>query len=738
GSTRRGGTVPRPTPDETVVPFMNQIAASPLVSFHRMSLMPSPLKSPVSTTDQVVASEPSPALDKIAEPFISQTALLRERFVAGSFNHPTPPTSVGVGALDGPDARRHGGDVRGGGVQDRGAVHLPDRRVAGRVVPENVAHAGAVEVAGFDDRPGGRHGGDVRGGGVQDRGAVHLPDRHVAGRVAPENVGIAVAVEVAGADDRPSAGRHGADVRGGGIQDRGAVHQPDRHVAGRVAPQNVAHAVAVEVAGADDRPGGRHGGDVRGGGVQDRGAVHLPDRHVAGRIVPKQVGIAVAVEVVLPDDRPGAGRYRGDVRGGGVQDRGSIHQPDRRVAGRIAPGDVALAVAVEVVGIGRVAPHEDPRRAGPCVVGAPAHHNSVTVTGQRNGKALPGRSNRASADQLRSPLGPDAAALGKDPRGSDARVVAIATHDGGVAVGRQHDGVTLIGGSADNAAADQLGSLLGPDPAALGEHPRRSNTGVLVLVDWIVVPPAHDGGGAVGGQRNGLTFVGRSNSAAADQLGSLLGPDTAALGEHPRRPDATVVGKSAHNGGVAIDGQRHGVALVGASNTAGADQLGSLLGPDTAAVGEDPRRADIRAVAIPSHDGGVAVGGQRDGGALYRFPDRAGADQLGSLLGPDTAAASKDPRRPHRAAVAVVVVIPAHDRGVTVGGQRNGRALVGGSNRAGADQLRSLLGELCRRWLRGANERAENQDGRDSLGNSPAPVWPRCGCASPTHTRWVR
>src|SRR5208282_6580153 len=31
GSTRRGGTVPRPTPDETVVPFMNQIAASPLV-----------------------------------------------------------------------------------------------------------------------------------------------------------------------------------------------------------------------------------------------------------------------------------------------------------------------------------------------------------------------------------------------------------------------------------------------------------------------------------------------------------------------------------------------------------------------------------------------------------------------------------------------------------------------------------------------------------------------------------
>src|SRR5208282_2758160 len=146
-----------------------------------------------------------------------------------------------------------------------------------------------------------------------------------------------------GADDRPGAGRHGADVRGGGIQDRGAVHLPDRHVAGRVAPEDVALAVAVKVAGTDDRPdAGRHGGDVRGGGVQDRGAVHLPDCHVAGRVVPENVGLAVAVEVALPDDRPGAGRYGGDIRGGGVQDRGSVHQPDRHVAARVTPGNVAL------------------------------------------------------------------------------------------------------------------------------------------------------------------------------------------------------------------------------------------------------------------------------------------------------------------------------------------------------------------------------------------------------------
>ena len=65
--------------------------------------------------------------------------------------------------------------------------------------------------------------------------------------------------------------------------------------------------------------------------------------------------------------------------------------------------------------------------------------------------------------------------------------------------------------------------------------------------------------------------------------------------------------------------------------------------------------------------------------------NRAGADQLAALLRPDTAAAGKDPRRPGVG----VVEGPAGDRGVAVGGQRDGVALFGwlGSNRAGADQL---------------------------------------------------
>jgi hypothetical protein len=54
------GMLPRPAPEETCKPFMNQIAMSPLVSRHRMSLLPSPSKSPIPTTDQVVGMLPSP------------------------------------------------------------------------------------------------------------------------------------------------------------------------------------------------------------------------------------------------------------------------------------------------------------------------------------------------------------------------------------------------------------------------------------------------------------------------------------------------------------------------------------------------------------------------------------------------------------------------------------------------------------------------------------------------------
>src|ERR1019366_2737046 len=104
-----------------------------------------------------------------------------------------------------------------------------------------------------------------------------------------------------------------------------------------------------------------------------------------------------------------------------------------------------------------------------------------------------------------------------------------------------------------------------------------------------------------------------ANRAGADQLAALLGPDTIAAGGDPRRPGARVVGRRAHDGGVAVVGQRDGGALSGASNRAAADQLVALLGPNTAAAGVDPRRPSLQVVKRPAHDGGVAVVGQRDG-----------------------------------------------------------------------------------------------------------------------------
>ena len=107
--------------------------------------------------------------------------------------------------------------------------------------------------------------------------------------------------------------------------------------------------------------------------------------------------------------------------------------------------------------------------------------------------------------------------------------------------------------------------------------------------------------------------LGASHSAGADQLRALLAPDPAASGEDPRRSGERVVDVPAHNGGVAVGGQRdRNVSFVGAAHSAGADELRALLTPDPAASGEDPRRSAGPVVEKPADDRGVAVGGQRD------------------------------------------------------------------------------------------------------------------------------
>ena len=99
------------------------------------------------------------------------------------------------------------------------------------------------------------------------------------------------------------------------------------------------------------------------------------------------------------------------------------------------------------------------------------------------------------------------------------------------------------------------------------------------------------------------------------------------------------------DGRVAVGRERHGIALSSVPHGARADQLASLLAPDASAPRPDPRGPDVAVVPEPSDDGGVAVGGEGHGIALLSVPHGARADQLASLLGPDAAAPRQDPRR---------------------------------------------------------------------------------------------
>src|ERR1700733_12031414 len=65
--------------------------------------------------------------------------------------------------------------------------------------------------------------------------------------------------------------------------------------------------------------------------------------------MPEQVSLAVAVEIALADDGPLA-RDVGDERAVLIENRGAAHQPNRGIARGIAKRDVALGVAVEVMG----------------------------------------------------------------------------------------------------------------------------------------------------------------------------------------------------------------------------------------------------------------------------------------------------------------------------------------------------------------------------------------------------
>src|SRR5205085_10947363 len=98
---------------------------------------------------------------------------------------------------------------------------------------------------------------------------------------------------------------------------------------------------------------------------------------------------------------------------------------------------------------------------------------------------------------------------------------------------------------------------------------------------------------------------------------------------------------ASHGGRVAVarEPDAHPAELFGASG-----ELWSLLGPGGARAGEDPGGAVVEVVPFAAHDGGVAVEGQRDVFAEFGGADPVGGHEFG-LLGPASARPHEDPRR---------------------------------------------------------------------------------------------
>ena len=524
------------------MPFMNQIAVLPRLSRHRMSLLPSPLKSPVPTMFQVGGTLPTRPPDEMVAPFISHTATLpllsRQRMspMPSPLKSPTPTTDQVVGML--PTAA---------GRADRRAVHEPHRGVAAGVVPQQVGLAVAVEVALADDRPGGGHAADAAR--RRHRRPVHQPERDIA-----------------------AASR----------QTMSLMPSPLKSWVAAARGLTKTHAAPARVVA---RPA--HDGGVAVGGQRDRGAL--------------SGATAVA----------GADQLRPCW----------VQTPPLRVNTHAAP---VLAVVV-----------------------GPAHDRGVAVGGQRDREALCGDLRPRRCRPASSLLGPDAAAAGEHPRRAS---FPLSPDPPTIAVLPSADSATerALRGVSDRAGADQL------RPCWVQTPPLRVNTHAAPAVELSAWPPTMRGV-AVGrtARRRALPGVPtarvptsfdpcwvqtpplRVKTHAAPVVVSCLPsrPRWRCCRRRTARPDSLAAA---------------------APDSAGADQLGSLLGPDPAAAGEHPRRAGLPVVVRPAHDRGVAVGGQRDGVALLRRFRQRRCRPASSLLAPDTAAAGEDPRR----SVDVVVVGP--------------------------------------------------------------------------------
>src|SRR5262245_21558146 len=206
-------------------------------------------------------------------------------------------------------------------------------------------------------------------------------------------------------------------------------------------------------------------------------------------------------------------------------------------------------------------------------------------------------------DQLLVP-GPAIAAVGEHPDRADTAIVVRTANHNDTAIGRQPDRRC---GLSNSTGANQL--LVQPPPiAASGKH----QPAAAPVLD----KPADDGDIAVSGERDGCALAG---AFGAYELLALLRPASAISGEYPCRPSGAkaeryrwiphIVARPTQDSCVAVGRESNGPSLVCASYSTRANELLALLRPYTATSAEHPGRTGFAVVGPPANDGGTAVVG---------------------------------------------------------------------------------------------------------------------------------
>ena len=170
-----------------------------LVSRERMSVLPSPLKSPMPATTQLLGTGPRPT-DSHGRSIHLPNRYVRRTCCARECRRWSTPMILQFG----------GGTVPRFTVDEMAAsIHKPDRQVAGIILPEKSPMPSPFMSPVPIDVPSGWHVADS--GRRGHRQPIHEPHVDVAIGVPPQQVSVAVAIEVALADDRVRAG-YGCDV----------------------------------------------------------------------------------------------------------------------------------------------------------------------------------------------------------------------------------------------------------------------------------------------------------------------------------------------------------------------------------------------------------------------------------------------------------------------------------------------------------------------------------------------